>query len=79
VGNAPTQELIYLVIALMVFGVFQYVLSYYNVVLAILAAFTGQSFDVWGGQYIPLLIDAVLAALVVGLIVALMLVIRGRA
>jgi len=79
VSSTPTQELIYLLIALLVFGVFQFVLSYYNVVLAILAALTGQSFDVWGGQYIPLLIDAILAALIISLIVALMLVIRGRA
>jgi len=75
----PTGELLLLIVALILVGIFQYLLSFSTAVLAILAGLTGQSYNVLGGQYIPLVIDAVLAALVIGLIIALTLAIRGRA
>jgi len=53
VSGTPTQELIYLLIALLVFGVFQFVLSFYNVVLAILAAFTRQRIPNGGRNAVP--------------------------
>jgi len=57
-------------------GILLYLLSFSTALLAILAAVTGESFRVWGGEYIPLAIDVVLAALVVSLVVALLTAIR---